>query len=650
MCAHDGVLMSGDLDGPGVRAGGEVFQQMDAESQSLGARTPILTYTRPANGSGSLAFVSQDVEQVLGFSAAEIAGEPDFLARRVHEEDRERVQQAWARASATGEPLSMAYQLQAHDGQWHAIREEAVLVRDAAGLPDYWQGVLIDLTQLFAVATALDQSERRYLEIFNDTPVMHVITRNEHGAPIIEECNTPFLTTLGYERTEVIGRSIADFFSEPSRQRLLGGEYAAALEGKMPEVERELLTSSGELLTCWVVARPELGPDKQVRGTRATFIDISSRKAAELALRESEERFRAAFDHAPIGLAIVSSDSSIQEVNRALCDMIGYPEAELLGAVLDDFTYPEDREDDAELAARLWAGDINSYQREKRYVHRGGRLIWVEITVSAVDVGARRYAIYQIQDVSGRRRLDLERATMLASERAYTRQLRELAAMRADLSAMVAHELRAPVAALRMMTSVLATQELDRAAAAEMIAAIAGQIDQLDRITNDVSLATSAERDDLSIQLHAVPLAVVLSGASSIAQTILGDHPFTVSAIPDVHVWCDPARVTQVLTNLLGNVSKHTPPGTPVELRATQDGSSVEIEVIDYGPGIAADDLPVIFQKFARGQDAGERQAPGLGLGLYVSQQIVQAHGSELTARSNPDGGATFAFTLRVAR
>ena len=121
-----------------------------------------------------------------------------------------------------------------------------------------------------------------------------------------------------------------------------------------------------------------------------------------------------------------------------------------------------------------------------------------------------------------------------------------------------------------------------------------------------------------------------------------------MSPAPDVRVWCDAERISQVLRNLLDNAAKHTPPGTPVALRAHREDTRVRIEVADRGPGLPAEDVALIFEKFGRGHQAAAQQTPGAGLGLYLSRQIVEAHGSELTVESAPGTGTVFAFDLEV--
>jgi signal transduction histidine kinase len=299
---------------------------------------------------------------------------------------------------------------------------------------------------------------------------------------------------------------------------------------------------------------------------------------------------------------------------------------------------------------RMWAGEIDNYQLEKRYIHKDGHEVWVLSTASAVrNESEPRYAIVQIEDITDRRHLEIERAMLLANEREYAARLRALAEMRSDLTAMIAHELRAPVSALRMTTFLLTTGDLSPSDQAAMFAALESELEQLDRLITDVAAVTAAESEEFSIQQETVSVRGLLESAESFARSALGRHPFSVTALTDVNVVCDPERISQVLRNLLANAAVHTPAGTLVELRARQIGQRVRIEVVDQGPGMSAEDVALIFEKFGRGRRAAVRQTPGAGLGLYVSRKIVRAHDSELKVTSRLKQGTTFSFELDVA-
>ena len=426
--------------------------------------------------------------------------------------------------------------------------------------------------------------------------------------------------------------------------QLLRGEIASY------QVEKRLVRKPDEVIWARLTVSLVRGSAGQPLYVVAQIQDITPFKAAGAALRESEERFRSAFAHAPIGMALVTPDGRFTQVNRALCELLGYTEDELLSKTFQAITHADDLADDLALAEQLWAAEIETYQLEKRYIHKDGHIVWILLTGSAIRKDDRpRCAIAQFLDITGHRRVEMERAVMLATEREYSKQLRALTEMRADLTAMIAHELRAPVSALRMMTFLLETGDLSSKEEADMFAMVNREINQLDRLINDMATVADAEREDFSVQLQPVPLAVLLENAVTFAQTSLNAHQFSMSEIPDLRVWCDPERMSQVLRNLLDNAAKHTPPGTSVALRVDYQDRRVRIEVADEGAGLATDDVELIFEKFGRGRQAAARQTPGAGLGLYLSRQIVQSHGSDLTVETAPGRGASFGFELEVA-
>lgn len=156
-----------------------------------------------------------------------------------------------------------------------------------------------------------------------------------------------------------------------------------------------------------------------------SLIDITERKRAEAALRESEERFFSAFEYAAIGMALVAPDGHWLKVNRALCELVGYSEEELLTKTFQDITHPDDLEADLAYVRQMLAGEIKTYQIEKRYFHRSGPVVWILLSVSLVrDVqGKPLYFVSQIQDIAKRKRAE---EVLQASEERY-RSLAEAA-------------------------------------------------------------------------------------------------------------------------------------------------------------------------------------------------------------------------------
>ena len=249
--------------------------------------------------------------------------------------------------------------------------------------------------------------------------------------------------------------------------------------------------------------------------------------------------------------------------------------------------------------------------------------------------------------VLGLRRVALERAAVVAAQQDLVARLGELTRLRADFTAMVGHELASPIGSLQNYAAMLCAGNLDHELQVQTGMALQADADLLAALVADVR-AAATERAEFSVQAASVALDQLLGETMVFART-LPEHPVRSEADFHGHVRCDRDRVMQVMRNLLGNVMRHTPRGTPVTLRANRVGAMVRIEVTDHGPGILPADRDRIFAKFSRGLAAEEGAVPGLGLGLYLSQRIVQAHGGELRLEDTPGGGATFWFTLPVA-
>jgi signal transduction histidine kinase len=245
------------------------------------------------------------------------------------------------------------------------------------------------------------------------------------------------------------------------------------------------------------------------------------------------------------------------------------------------------------------------------------------------------------------RRVAAERAMSLAAEREYVERLQDLAELRADFTAIVAHELGNPLGTVVQAAELLAMGPLDPIQT-RALAAINASVAALEALVADVRAAADAERDDFAVQPRPVLVRTLLGDTTAYAMALPGNHPLAVENATDVAVQADRMRIGQVVRNLLTNAAKYSPPGTPITLRTTRRGGHVRIEVVDRGYGIHPDDLPRIFEKFGRGRDvAGEKRA-GVGLGLYLSRRIVRAHGSDLTVDTTPGLGCAFGFELEV--
>lgn len=267
--------------------------------------------------------------------------------------------------------------------------ELSLTTLEGSGSPSSWvMAIIRDVTERW------DESER-LIQLVRALPI-GVFMTDGSGQPIY--ANEEAKRVLG---TGILPDVASDALAELYQAYQSGTDELYETE-KMPLVRalRGEATSVDDMEvrrpdgTSWleVWGTPILDAHGAIKNAVAVFVDIGSRKEVESALRDSEERFRQAFDNAPIGVALVSLEGRCLKVNKRLCELLGYPEEELLTKSVQDITHLDDVETDLDHKRRLIAGEADSYEIQKRYLHATGKIVWVLISVSLVrDQGGRRF-------------------------------------------------------------------------------------------------------------------------------------------------------------------------------------------------------------------------------------------------------------------
>ncbi len=427
---------------------------------------------------------------------------------------------------------------------------------------------------------------------------------------------------------------------------LLIPERAAAAGGLRGGIALPLLTEGRAIGVIECFTHESTPVDRPLRDLLMTVASQVSehvqRLEAEERLEEARTRLRLAFEHAPIGMALVAPDGRWLSVNPALCRITGYAEDELLARTFADITHPDDVDADAALAARVLAGELDSYELDKRYLRPDGEVVWVRLSVSVVRQPAGPYFIAQVQDVTAARHADELRAQAAA-------ELERSNAALEDLAHIAAHDLRTPLQTISGFSELLLRrhgQVLPGEAAefARLIRDSARRCGEL--LDNLLSYARagaapgSREPVDPGEVVREVLTALRAQVDARGAQVSVGDLP---------RVAADRVQLAQLLQNLLANAIKFTPAGQRPAIRvagAREDGM-VRLSVADHGIGIDPERAGGLFRMFARGESGPAYE--GTGIGLAVCTRIVAAHGGRLWVDPAPGGGSVFSFTLPVA-
>ena len=453
---------------------------------------------------------------------------------------------------------------------------------------------------------------------------------------------------LGYDAAEVIGKPAPAAWYDPAEvlvrtnaaseelgpsvTGLSDSLVAKARLGKHEENEWTMIRKDGSRFPVGRSVTAQTDADGTIVGYVSVITDLSLRKAQEAETRLNEERFRRAFDDAPIGMSLVDPAGRWLRVNRALCRMLDYSDAELLEKDLQSVTHRDDRDASEEiLRATLACGDSPA-QIEKRYVRRDGGVVFANVSASLVRdaSGAPVYIISQIEDISERKE----------GER-----------IKQEFIATVSHELRTPLTSIRGALGLIDAGVLgELPEKAEGMIKIAYQnSERLMRIVNDILDVEKIGSGKLEVQLESVPLTAFLAQAAAVNQPYGAKHTvrfFIEAPLADACVLADPHRLMQVMANLLSNAAKFSPPGAEVSIRAIERRDRVRIEVQDRGTGIPEAFRGRIFERFAQADSSTSRRFAGTGLGLSITRDLINAMNGAIGFETITGEGTTFHFEL----
>ena len=378
--------------------------------------------------------------------------------------------------------------------------------------------------------------------------------------------------------------------------------------------------------------------------TAALQQEVREREQAEVAMRESEQRFRNIFNNVPIGVVYTDLRGNVLQTNPRFCELTGYSAAELVGMPSLDFTHPEDVMQDADLSRRLVTGEIPMYRRNKRYIARDGHTLWVQSTVSLLrdERGQPSRIVGAVEDIT--ERLQLAEAQQARAEAEASNHAKS------DFLSRMSHELRTPLNAMLGFAQLL---DLDqRHPLAEAQRPWVGQIQRagwhLLEMINDVLDLSRIESGNVRLVIEPLELSTLLSGTLSLVEQQARKRGIRISheLAPDaVRVLGDATRVKQILTNLLTNAVKYNTDQGRVHVAAKAVGTEVEISVTDTGLGMTPAQMGELFQPFNRlGRERSAQE--GTGIGLVISQRLAELMGGSLRARSVTGEGSVFILSL----
>jgi PAS domain S-box-containing protein len=372
-----------------------------------------------------------------------------------------------------------------------------------------------------------------------------------------------------------------------------------------------------------------------------TSTDITELLKTEQALRESQERFQAVFDHAPIGITYVDNSYKWLMVNNRLCEILGYSKQELLSKhTFKDITHPDDLAEDLRSLEKIRDGIIDGYTREKRYIRKDKEVVWGKLTGSVVRDENRqlKYFIATVEDITEVKKAQEEQHQhqLIAQER---NELLKINKAKDEFISIASHQLRTPATAVKQYIGLLLGGfggELTDEQKRYLLVADESNKRQL-KLVNE--LLKTAQIDDTSYTLHRrkVSITDLLKEVIQAEEVVLkmNEQILVVKGLDkDIAVEVDPVEIKLAISNLLENASKYSGFGSTTTVGLSATAKHVIISVKDEGAGIAKEKQEQIFDKFTRIDNEFSDTVTGTGLGLYWVKQIVDLHGGAIEVKS----------------
>ena len=390
--------------------------------------------------------------------------------------------------------------------------------------------------------------------------------------------------------------------------------------------------------------RPYHTADGRIDGAVLVMVDVDALKRVEMAIRASEARFQLLADSAPV-LIWVHDLNGCQLVNRAYLEFLGVEQTAVDGDGWESFIHPDDREIHLMIYRDALARRA-TFEVQARIRRRDGVYRWMK------TVGRPRFSAGG--EFLGYVGWSFDVTDLKTAETA----LREADRNKNQFLAMLAHELRGPLAPLRNAVHLLSATTLDESQLQWANETMVRQITHISRMIDDLLDVARITQGKIQLRKETVDLGAVLAGAvEQVGPMITARRQQLSVAAPPLPVYleCDPVRLEQIICNLLTNACKFTPPGGRIELTAGMAEPAVapgmaEIRVVDNGNGISAEMLPRVFELFAQADSSLERSQGGLGIGLTLVHKLVDLHGGTIQARSDgPNRGSEFVVRLPAA-
>ncbi|EFH85830.1 PAS domain-containing sensor histidine kinase [Ktedonobacter racemifer] len=445
-------------------------------------------------------------------------------------------------------------------------------------------------------------------------------------------CNQSLADYTGLKCEQIMKENWLRFI-HPGEQHAAAAAWKEAVQTDSVYEEEHRLGNGAGGTYHWFLVR--VVPLKKVGGSTVKWLgvctNIDEQKRLEKSLRVSEACFSALFQSNILGLTIGDSNGLIHDANEAFLSMLGYTRDELLNGTVrvEALTPPESHSLNKQIFRNLLETGVLS-PIEKDHLSKDGNLVPTLVGAALLE-GEQSQHIAFLLDMTERKELERRKDEFIS---------------------IASHELKVPLTALTLLSSRLRKKLTgnDGFAAEQVLTRMEGQVRTLTRLINDLLDVSKIQMGKFDYADESLDLASLIHEVVAECQHATTTHTLEVHGALSGSFVGDRDRLSQVVTNLLTNAVKYSPQANRVDIHLSRSSGYARIHVQDYGVGIPKEQQQIIFERFNRGTySRKERAFPGLGMGLYIAQEIVKHYQGEILVESEEGKGAIFTLSLPMA-
>jgi PAS domain S-box-containing protein len=491
-----------------------------------------------------------------------------------------------------------------------------------------------DISERKLAELALAQSEERYRAVVENAEEGIIVAQDGY----LRFANPKAIALTGRTPVEVYGTPFIDMIHAADQARVRDN-YVKRLRGEVVENQYNFRVTHRNGEVRWLQISAVMIEWEGRPGTLNFLTDVTERQLAEVALAQSEERYRAVVEHAEEGI-IVAQDGFLRYANSKALTLTGRSVEQAYGTPFLDMVHADDRARVRDNYLKRLRGEPTENQYQIRALHADGSIRWLQVSAVMIQWEGKPAALNLLADVTARRQMEEELRRNLERER-------ELSELKTRFVAMTSHEFRTPLATILSSAELIEDhgERLPKAERTEVLGIIKNAVARMNEMISQVLLIGRTEAGLLEFRpAGADPSALCLALAHEALdnrQRARLAFKYEGDAAPRM---LDARLMRYILGNLISNAVKYSPSGSEITLTVACKDAHLVVGVTDRGIGIAPADQARLFDIFHRGANVGTVE--GTGLGLSIVRQCVDLHGGSITVRSRLDAGSTFTFRL----